>query len=166
MELGVVEVGRIDWVSHWFENSSISDQKFRPCNERTSSGHGKIQILVLVGTCQVKEASFRRKWDGRSTCHMIYEQRNIQERACGKKRWKELHGCWLWQWENLKCWSWLWTLKPALSMTGVKANRQRRSSWCILIHPSIESLKKKRGEETRPLWAQTRRHWANLMEGK
>ena len=40
MELEEVEVGRIDWVSYWFENSSISDEIFRPCNERTS-GHGK-----------------------------------------------------------------------------------------------------------------------------
>ena len=60
MQLIVVEVGRIDWVSHWFENSSTSIETFGPGNEGTS-GHGKIQILGLVGTHQVKEASFRRK---------------------------------------------------------------------------------------------------------
>jgi hypothetical protein len=31
--LTAVEVGRIDWVSHWFENSSISDEICRPGNK-------------------------------------------------------------------------------------------------------------------------------------
>jgi hypothetical protein len=36
MQLTAVEVGRIDWVSHWFENSSISDETCRPGNELTT----------------------------------------------------------------------------------------------------------------------------------
>jgi hypothetical protein len=44
-----------------------------------------------------------------------------------------------------------WKLTPALRMKDVKANRQRRSSWSVSIHPrSIETLKKRR-EQTRPL---------------
>jgi hypothetical protein len=35
MQLTAVEVGRIDWVSHWFENSGISDEACRPGNEPT-----------------------------------------------------------------------------------------------------------------------------------
>jgi hypothetical protein len=44
----VVGVGRIDCVSHWFQNSRISNEICRPRNERTS-GRGKIQIVGLVG---------------------------------------------------------------------------------------------------------------------
>jgi hypothetical protein len=35
MELEEVKVGRVDWVSHWFENSRISDEMRCPGNERT-----------------------------------------------------------------------------------------------------------------------------------
>jgi hypothetical protein len=35
MQLTAVEAGRINWASHWFENSSISNKTCRPGNERT-----------------------------------------------------------------------------------------------------------------------------------
>jgi hypothetical protein len=35
MQLTAVEVGRIDWVSHWFENSSIGHETCPLGNERT-----------------------------------------------------------------------------------------------------------------------------------
>jgi hypothetical protein len=35
MQLTAVEVGRIDWVSHWFENSDMSNKTCRPGNKRT-----------------------------------------------------------------------------------------------------------------------------------
>jgi hypothetical protein len=37
MESEEVKAGRIDWVSHWFENSRISDETCRPGNERNWS---------------------------------------------------------------------------------------------------------------------------------
>jgi hypothetical protein len=59
MQLTAVEAGRIHWVSHWFENSGVVHKTCHP--DKKAPGHGRIQIVGMAGTCQMKTASFRRK---------------------------------------------------------------------------------------------------------
>jgi hypothetical protein len=87
-----VEVGRIDWVSHYVENSSIRNEKMSSAATNVPDQMESFKIAVLAGTFLMKQHRLDGNEIGKVRGMLCRSDGMCRSVRLGRKRRKELHG--------------------------------------------------------------------------